>query len=116
MFTGLIKEVGTLVSTKTIAEGKRLRIYAPKLAADIAIDDSVSVNGVCQTAIAVDGNFFEMIAVHTTLEKTTLGDLKVNEPVNLELAVRASDRLGGHIVQGHVNGIAKLVEIKNHGE
>jgi len=116
MFTGLIKEVGELISAKTIAEGKRLRIRAPKLTPEIAIDDSVSVNGVCQTAVKVDGDCFEMIAVHTTLEKTTLGNLVSGAKVNLELAVRASDRLGGHIVQGHVNGLATLIEIQNHGE
>lgn len=116
MFTGLVKEMGELVSTKTIAEGKRLRIRAPKLTPEIAIDDSVSVNGVCQTAVGVDGDCFEMIAVHTTLEKTTLGNLTSGSKVNLELAVRASDRLGGHIVQGHVNGLAKLAEVQNHGE
>lgn len=116
MFTGLIKEMGQLVSTTVIAEGKRLRIKAPKLIGEIAIDDSVSVNGVCQTAIAIDGECFEMIAVHTTLEKTTLGKLKQGDKVNLELALRASDRLGGHIVQGHVNGTAVLEHIENFGE
>lgn len=116
MFTGLVKELGTVVSSKSIAEGKKLRIRAPKLISEIGIDDSVSVNGVCQTAVAIEGDSFEVIAVHTTLEKTTLGKLESNHRVNLELAVRASDRLGGHIVQGHVNGLAKLIELKNYGE
>tara|TARA_R110000868_G_scaffold55424_2_gene172261 strand:+ start:14441 stop:15082 length:642 start_codon:yes stop_codon:yes gene_type:complete len=116
MFTGLVKEMGTLVEVSSIAEGKRLRICAPKLISEIAIDDSVSVNGVCQTAIAIGENYFEVVAVHTTLEKTTLGKLKKDEKLNLELAVRASDRLGGHIVQGHVNGVAKLRTIENKGE
>lgn len=116
MFTGLVKEMGTLVSTTSIAEGKRLRIRAPKLISEINIDDSVSVNGACQTAVAISEDTFDVIAVHTTLEKTTLGQLKNGDVVNLELAVKASDRLGGHIVQGHVNGLAKLIEVKNHGE
>tara|TARA_R110000868_G_scaffold38966_5_gene136161 strand:- start:3371 stop:4012 length:642 start_codon:yes stop_codon:yes gene_type:complete len=116
MFTGLVKEMGSLISSTSITEGKRLRIRAPKLISQIEIDDSVSVNGVCQTAIAIGPDYFDMIAVHTTLEKTTLGKLKQNDAVNLELAVRASDRLGGHIVQGHVNGVATLKSIDNQGE
>lgn len=115
MFTGLVKDLGELVQTSTIAEGKRLLIKAPKLINEIKIDDSVSVNGVCQTAVAIHGDSFEMIAVHTTLEKTTLGSLRQGDLVNLELAVRASDRLGGHIVQGHVNGLATLSAMKNFG-
>lgn len=116
MFTGLVKEMGQLVSSTVTAEGKRLKIKAPKLISEIAIDDSVSVNGVCQTAVKIDGDCFEMIAVHTTLEKTTLGRLKQGDNVNLELALRASDRLGGHIVQGHVNGTAILEHVENFGE
>ncbi len=116
MFTGLVKEMGQLVSSTVTAEGKRLKIKAPKLISEIAIDDSVSVNGVCQTAVKIDGDCFEMIAVHTTLEKTTLGRLKQGDNVNLELALRASDRLGGHIVQGHVNGTATLEHVENFGE
>ncbi len=116
MFTGLVKEMGQLVSSVTTAEGKRLKIKAPKLIGEIAVDDSVSVNGVCQTAVKIDGDCFEMIAVHTTLEKTTLGKLKQGDNVNLELALRASDRLGGHIVQGHVNGTAELQHVENFGE
>ncbi|MBH47024.1 MAG: riboflavin synthase [Halobacteriovorax sp.] len=116
MFTGLVKEMGKLISIKSISEGKRLRIQAPKLIQEIGVDDSVSVNGVCQTAVAIDGDCFEVIAVHTTLEKTTLGKLKDGEKLNLELAVRASDRLGGHIVQGHVNGVARLKTLENKGE
>ena len=116
MFTGLVKEMGKLIKISSISEGKRLRIQAPKLIQEISIDDSVSVNGVCQTAVALDGDCFEVVAVHTTLEKTTLGSLKDGEKLNLELAVRASDRLGGHIVQGHVNGVARLKTVENKGE
>lgn len=116
MFTGLVKELGTLVATTSIAEGKRLRIRAPKLISEINVDDSVSVNGACQTAMAIHDDCFDVIAVHTTLEKTTLGALKAGDKLNLELAVKASDRLGGHIVQGHVNGVSRLIEINNHGE
>lgn len=115
MFTGLIKDLGKIKSITQNDEGRSFEIETG-LVHDIAIDDSVAVNGVCLTATAVKENSFIMQAVHVTLEKTTLGNLTVGESVNLELALRYSDRLGGHLVQGHVNGVGEVIEIENRGE
>lgn len=116
MFTGLVKEIGKIKSVVPNREGAKLEIESGKLISEIAIDDSVAVNGVCQTAVAVSCKTFTVQAVHTTLEKTTLGKLRVGDDVNLELALRLSDRLGGHLVQGHVNATAPLTAVKATGE
>ena len=115
MFTGLIKDMGRVKSVVDNLEGKIFEIET-SLISDIAIDDSVAVNGVCLTATAVNEKTFTMQAVHITLEKTNLGDLQADSIVNLELALKYSDRLGGHLVQGHVNATATLKEISNRGE
>jgi len=115
MFTGLIKDIGVIKKITPNQEGKIFEIETKALASEIAIDDSVATNGVCLTATKIEGNVFTVQAVHVTLEKTTLGKLSVGSKVNLELALRAMDRLGGHFVQGHVNGLAKLTHIKKLG-
>jgi riboflavin synthase len=114
MFTGLIQDVGTVESLDAGAEGARLQI-ATSLAAEIEPGDSVAVNGACLTATTVDGDGFETEAMNQTLEVTSLAGLGVGSRVNLELAMKASDRLGGHIVQGHVNGVGKVVSIEEDG-
>lgn len=114
MFTGLIQDVGTVESLDSGAEGARLRI-ASSLAAEIEPGDSVAVNGACLTAKTVDDDGFETEAMNQTLEVTSLGGLEVGGRVNLELAMKASDRLGGHIVQGHVDGIGKVASIEADG-
>lgn len=116
MFTGLIKEIGKVQKIETNLEGNKFFIACPKLAREIKIDDSISVNGVCLTAIEVTDVGFSAQAVHLTLEKTNLGMLRENTQVNLELAMRLSDRLGGHLVQGHVNATATLAAQKQRGE
>ena len=116
MFTGLIKDIGTIVSVAPNSEGREFVIKAPKLHGEIAIDDSVATNGVCLTATQVNGENFKVQAVHVTLEKTGLGSLKSGDKVNLELALRPMDRLGGHFVQGHVNGRGTFKEIKKRGK
>lgn len=115
MFTGLIKDIGRVSLITKNEEGLVFEIET-KLASAIAIDDSVAVNGVCLTATAVDEKKFRMQAVHLTLEKTNLGNLIVGSAVNLELALKYSDRLGGHLVQGHVNAVARVSEISHRGE
>ena len=115
MFTGLIKDQGLVVSVTENLEGKVFEIET-HLVPDIAIDDSVAVNGVCLTATAVNEKNFRMQAVHLTLEKTNLGDLKTGSTVNLELALKYSDRLGGHLVQGHVNATATVSDISHRGD
>lgn len=116
MFTGLIKEVGVISSITNNKEGKVFTIKCPKLAPFIKIDDSIATNGVCLTATQISPNSYTAQAVHTTLEKTTLGFLKIGSPVNLELALLPTERLGGHFVQGHVNGMGKLQNITHKGE
>lgn len=116
MFTGLIKELGEVQSIQRNSEGKIVTFKSNDLITDMDIDDSVSINGACQTVILKSATTFSVQAVHTTLEKTTLGFLKAGDLVNMELALRLTDRLGGHLVQGHVNGIGTIVDIKNHGD
>lgn len=115
MFTGLIKDIGKVVLIEENLEGKVFEIKT-KLASEIKVDDSVAVNGVCLTATAISENIFRMQAVHVTLAKTNLGDLNIDSDVNLELALKYSDRLGGHLVQGHVNAVAQVKEITHLGE
>jgi riboflavin synthase len=116
MFTGLIKDIGTIKSIKTNPEGKEFTIEAKKLIEEIKIDDSVATNGVCLTATEISGSTFKVQAVHVTLDKTTTGKLTVGSKVNLELALRPMDRLGGHFVQGHVNGVGKIMKIDSRGK
>jgi riboflavin synthase len=114
MFTGLIEDIGRVESVEAGADGSRLRI-ATKLAPEIAAGDSVAVNGVCLTATNVDSDGFETEAMNQTLEVTALADLEAGTRVNLELAMKASDRLGGHIVQGHADGIGEVVSSEGDG-
>jgi riboflavin synthase len=111
MFTGLIKDIGKIIEIQENGSGKTFLIQTPKLISEIKIDDSVAVNGVCLTATAVQADAFLVQAVHITLEKTNLGNLSIGSSVNLELALRAMDRLGGHLVQGHVGAIALISNI-----
>lgn len=115
MFTGLVKDRGLIKSITENDEGKSFEIET-QLIDQIGIDDSVAVNGVCLTATHLKEKSFLMQAVHVTLEKTNLGILGIGDTVNLELALRYSDRLGGHLVQGHVNGVGEVIEISHKGE
>jgi riboflavin synthase len=114
MFTGLIEDIGGIESLQSGDEGARVRI-ATRLAAEIATGDSIAVNGVCLTATAVDAGSFETEAMNQTLTVTALGALASGDSVNLELAMKASDRLGGHIVQGHADGIGTVDSIEDDG-
>ena len=116
MFTGLIQEVGTIVSVIQNTEGKEFIIKAPSLIKEIQIDDSVATNGCCLTATQITGDTFKVQAVHMTLQKTSVGMLKSGDKVNLELSLRPNDRLGGHFVQGHVNAMGQIKQIKTTGE
>ncbi len=114
MFTGLIQDVGRVESVRSDGDGARLRI-ATSLGAEIGLGDSVAVDGVCLTATAADASGFETEAMNQTLEVTALGDVEAGARVNLELAMRASDRLGGHIVQGHVDGVGTVAALGEDG-
>lgn len=114
MFTGLIEAVGTVVSTEPRAEGRLLRIRAPELVPELEDGESVALDGACLTVAARDpeAGTFSVEAIRTTLSRTTLGDFAEGRRVNLERALRAGDRLGGHFVQGHVDATAEVVEVE----
>lgn len=111
MFTGLVEELGQIIAAEPHGDGLRFDIAATTITSDLAVDHSISVNGVCLTATHVGEGTFSVTAVHETLTKTTLGELRAGSFVNLERAVRVTDRLGGHIVQGHVDGTGHIVDI-----
>jgi riboflavin synthase len=108
MFTGLIQAVGSVASIEHQESSARLEISSPEIATQIAQGDSVSVNGVCLTVVSYDKTNFAVDVMVQTLNLTSTGSLGVSSPVNLELATRTADRLGGHIVQGHVDGVAQV--------
>src|SRR4051794_31691905 len=108
MFTGIVRERGRVVVAERNGDGMRLRISAPETAAGTGIGDSVSVAGCCLTAVAVDARELAFDAVAETLSRTNLADLEAGAEVNLEPALRAGDPLGGHYVQGHVDGVARV--------
>ena len=114
MFTGIVKELGEVESIDQNGEGARIRIRAG-LASELAQGDSVSVNGACLTSVSADGGAFEADVMNQTLELTTLGGLKPSDSVNLELALRPTDRLGGHVVQGHVDGTGTIAAMEQDG-
>ena len=114
MFTGLIADRGALRSIARDDRGATLQI-ATRLAAELQEGDSIAVNGVCLTASRVNGESFAAEAMNETLTRSSLGTLQAGAPVNLELPLRASDRLGGHIVQGHVDGKGTVAQVREEG-
>ncbi len=116
MFTGIIEELGSIESVKRHEPGSRITIAARIVTSDIEAGDSVSVNGVCLTAVDVSDGSFAADVSPETLERTTLGNLHAGSPVNLERAVTPATRLGGHLVQGHVDGRGTLISAKSEGD
>lgn len=116
MFTGIVREVGRVASVTGGSEGVRLEIDAPRTASATEIGGSVAINGVCLTAESVEGARLAFHAVPETLRRTTLGDLHPGLPVNLEPALRAGDAMGGHVVQGHVDGVGRVQSVEAEGE
>jgi riboflavin synthase len=108
MFTGIIEGLGTVAEVRGVGSGRRLRIRADFALEGSAVGDSISVSGACLTAVRIDGAHFEADLSPETLATTALGRLRVGERVNLERALRLSDRLDGHIVSGHVDGVGTL--------
>lgn len=115
MFTGIIEEVGRIVSVQRRAQHAVLNIRGPKVCSDVAIGDSVAVNGVCLTVTSIRGDIFTADVSAETLRRTTLDRVTTGQPVNLELAMRLGDRFGGHIVQGHVDGVGTIKAIEPEG-
>jgi riboflavin synthase len=116
MFTGIIEELGTLSSFDKNAGGARMTVRAELVVGDAGEGDSISVNGVCLTALDITPSSFSADLSQETLDRTTLGNLKQGSRVNLERAVTPSTRLGGHIVQGHVDGRGTFVSAEKSGD
>ena len=116
MFTGIIEEIGKIQKTHPIAGGLSIKIEAKKITEDISVNDSICVDGVCLTATKINDSGFWVDAVGATLEKTTFANIITSATVNLERSLKLNDRLGGHLVQGHVNGIGTISEIQKLGE
>lgn len=118
MFTGLIEQVGTIRAIATRGQALRLTVDCgdDTYLQDAVLGESISVNGTCLTAVAIDGRGFSVDAVEETMRRTTLGQKTVGDRVNLERALRANARLGGHIVQGHVDGVATVVAARDEGQ
>jgi riboflavin synthase len=114
VFTGLIQGVGRVESIEGSADGARVKIVT-SLGAEIDAGDSVAVDGVCLTATSAEENGFETEAMNQTLRVTALGGLEPGSRVNLELAMKAGDRFGGHIVQGHVDGVGEVLSVEDDG-
>jgi riboflavin synthase len=115
VFTGIVRELGAVEALEESEAGARLRVRAPETAAGTAVGDSVSVNGVCLTAVAVGDGVLDFDAVPETLRRSSLGRLASGAPVNVEPALRAGEPLGGHIVQGHVDGVARVRRADEEG-
>lgn len=112
MFTGLVEEVGSIESVEKQGDGARFQIHAKLILDDIKIGDSIAVNGVCLTVVEQVLQGFAVDAVEETLDRSTLGYLRSHSRVNLERALQAESRLGGHFVQGHVDGIGDVISIE----
>jgi riboflavin synthase len=111
MFTGLIQYVGEVSKIEQADTSARLTINCPPITSEIKVGDSVSVNGVCLTVTDFDNDSFSVDVMVQTLNLSSIGKLVIKDSVNLELATKSQDRLGGHIVQGHVDGLAQIVAI-----
>ncbi|MEJ2546863.1 MAG: riboflavin synthase [Gemmatimonadota bacterium] len=118
MFTGLVETVGLITGREEFEKGVRFRLYAPGFAGSLDEGESVAIDGVCHTVLGVDPveESFAFESIRTTLSRTTLGSFAPGRKVNLEKAIRAGDPMGGHIVQGHVDGTGELTEVESAGE
>jgi riboflavin synthase len=114
MFTGLVEDLGTVVAVDRTAGGASLTVESP-LARELGEGDSIAVNGVCLTATGICGDRFGADVMHETLRRSSLADVDAGSQVNLELALRADARLGGHIMQGHVDGVGVVGDVREDG-
>jgi riboflavin synthase len=116
MFTGIVRELGRVTGLAGGDAGVRLTVEAPATASAVAIGDSVAVNGVCLTAVGATNGTLAFDAVPETLARTSLGSLEPGAAVNVEPALRAGDPMGGHVMQGHVDGVARVRSVEPEGE
>ncbi len=114
MFTGLVADLGTVSDVVATPDGVRLQV-ATSLAAELSEGDSVAVNGVCLTAVSADAQAFTAEVMNETLRRSSLAEVAAGGRVNLELPLRAQDRLGGHVVQGHVDGVGSVSAVEDDG-
>ena len=114
MFTGLVKDLGTVTAVDSTPDGVRIGVRTA-LAPEISEGDSVAVNGVCLTATRIADGAFAADVMHETLRRSSLAEVREGTPVNLELPLRPADRLGGHVVQGHVDGLGTVAGIHEDG-
>ena len=112
MFTGIIEEIGEITAISPSGDGWRLTVRAPKAAADAVHGESIAVSGVCLTVVASDADSFDADVMKQTLDVAALGDAAVGTRVNIEQAMPVGARLGGHIVQGHVDGVGTVLEVR----
>jgi riboflavin synthase len=108
LFTGLVEELGRVIDLKKGSGSARISLAAQKILEGVHIGDSIAVNGVCLTAVEIGEDYFQADVMMETLRKSSLGDLKLGDRVNLERAVRLGDRLGGHLVSGHIDGVGSI--------
>ena len=111
MFTGIVEELGEVVAVEPLQDASRLTVRGPLVTSDAGHGDSISVNGVCLTVVSSADGAFTADVMAETLRRSSLGDVRAGSPVNLERAVRVSDRLGGHVVQGHVDGTGSIERV-----
>jgi riboflavin synthase len=111
MFTGIVEELGEVTAWQELADAARITVRGPLVTSDAGHGDSIAVNGVCLTVVHVEQDSFTADVIQETLDRSCLGALRLGSPVNLERAVRLQDRLGGHLVQGHVDGTGELLGV-----
>ena len=115
MFTGLVEEKGTVTAVEQLGDSVRLTIRGPVVTSDAGHGDSIAVSGVCLTVVDRQQDTFTVDVMAETLKRSTIGELVPGDEVNLELPLRASDRLGGHMVQGHVDGTGTVEDVSEEG-
>ena len=116
MFTGLVEEIGAVAAITPNGPGARLTIHCETVLEGLTLGDSVAVNGACLTAPEITDSSFAVDCIAETLSRTAIGTLEVGMPVNLERAMRLGDRLGGHLVQGHIDGTGEVVSLTPEGD
>lgn len=116
MFTGLVEEKGTVTTITPVGDAVDICVSAPNVSADAGIGDSISINGCCLTVVAIDGDALTFQAGTETLSRTNLGKLESGSPINLERSLKVGDRMGGHYVSGHIDGLGIVDERNDDGE
>jgi riboflavin synthase len=116
MFSGIVEEVGVVGGVEPLEGGRRIRIGAQSVRADLKAGDSIAVDGICLTVVEIDESGFTVEAIATTLSRTTLGSAGPGQPVNLERSLAFGARVGGHLVQGHVDGVGAVEAVVRRGE